>query len=1001
MIRRLTVQATLATVAAVAAAAHAEDLPLRVTGNDSVLGAITPTGDRDSFALELLAGDRLTAKVKDGRPDQGLSSTLKVTGPTGADVTPFVRNQGAARPSFTLDAASSGVHVMSVTGDPGGFGGATGNYVASFKVKRAKFAPVLTQDDTAGTFRVTFAATGDAQFSLNAKVDKGSMAVTRLLRPDGSPEPAIPDSVAVKSGGKGAKIKALRLTGGIGTYVLEGTFDPGVNLRVKPKLKHGDVKRKRELDETEPVFEPTLTFPDEGITATVMTVTGRGFSFDPGEVDAQGRNVTTADDLFPEFRIGGVEVPSETVTRPVGDTFRFPIPAGLAPGASYDIEVVNFDGQGAVIREAIFIVPLPTVGAVSPGDAGPAGGRNVRISGSGFRDGSLVVVDQTVVRPLPVHDDRVDFVAPPHAPGTVDVVLRDDFGREVVVPGALTYLDRGSNALAGLGVAFVQAIGGEVVTATGVDFAADSTFTLDGTELDVERDSATQVRVTTQAHEPGTFEFRVEDSVEQSSTLDVEVRGFTDGTDGAIPTPNTGQGVADGWRTTSILRGDVNGDQKTDLLLLRPEQAFGGDAQRSRIRVLLGDGSGGFTDATSTAFGTPSGDEDGRAESGALVDVDGNQTLDLVIVTRSEIEMGTRSSLRLFVNNGSGVFTDATDQIPVPTAYGDRNQGRTLAVADVDGLDGPDLIVIHEESFSETVITTPPPQIPPQEPPPDDIVEIFDYPGTRIFLNDGSGTFTRSVSRSGSTVTDRLPPADPNAAHQFQGDTIVAKDVDDDDDVDLLLSRDDPIEDPANPGTFLLTCVLLRNDGTGTFTDQSASGLPAASDPEYLQADRLFLEDVDGNGTPDLIAMSDIRLVSPVSGTPVDGPATRIFLNDGAGVFSAPPSPLLPAVDRNDRFQANDVAVGDLNGDSKVELVLISPSAPNTGGPACRVLVRVGDAFAPGTIALPSSPFAEDNRGFAVLLHDLEGDGDLDLFYGRSEADDTVRNLRVLVNPQR
>ena len=38
----------------------------------------------------------------------------------------------------------------------------------------------------------------------------------------------------------------------------------------------------------------------------------------------------------------------------------------------------------------------------------------------------------------------------------------------------------------------------------------------------------------------------------------------------------------------AITTGDLNGDGKPDLVLLRPEKAFGGDAQRPRIRVLLG-----------------------------------------------------------------------------------------------------------------------------------------------------------------------------------------------------------------------------------------------------------------------------------------------------------------------------------------------------------------------------------------------------------------------------
>ena len=981
-----------ASVLALAASAAADPVtvktPVHLAGADVVSARIDPVGDTDTFAVFLIAGDTLSVKSSERKPSFGLFSTLSMTDPAGADAAPLVKGQGKQKASFKFTAVTTGLHVVSLQGDPGGFGGSTGTYTFTVAVKRAKVAPAAFSDAAGGAISVTFTAVAGSSATISASTKKGGFDLTELRRPDATPEPGF--SAALKAKKRlAASLSKFPLTGASGAYELRGTYDAGSKVAVKVTISSNEKKRPRVLNDDEPIIDPlNRPSPPQGVAGTRIKVAGVNFDDIP-LIDAEGNVIGHQ---YPVFTLGSMVIPPANVSRLFDQVYEFPVPAGVVAGQTYGLSASNADGQGTSTTEAFFVVPPPVALSFSPATAGPAGGRTVRITGTNLRRGQLVKFDDAISQPTDVKPGFLDVHAPVHAPGPATITVYDEYGQSSTIAGTFTYLDIGSNRITSVTPTSLQGLGGELVTVDGIDFGVDTVLTLDDASVGATRVSDTRFTFTAPIHADDTVKLRVTDPYEQTHAVDIRTKGFTDDSANLIPGPVTTANAVDGWRATRVLVGDVNGDNRPDLVLLRPEPAFGNDANRSRLRLLL-NGATGFTDATTSKLPGVSGDEDWRAKAGVLADLDGNGSLDIAIITDDPISGGARSSLRILTNNGAGAFTDSTNALaPGLTGYGDVNQGVAIAAANFDGVNGADLVIVQTGQpglFTETIIISGGTPTPPDPPPPDTVITNY-YPYTRVLLNNGSGVFSRR--------NDALPAVTPTSTIQYQADAVAVGDVDGQNGPDILLSRDNVLVDPANASNFLLTTSLLTNDGSGVFADVSASKLPAKSDPEYMQADRLFLADIDGDGDLDLLAASNTRLVSPVTSQIDTTPALRLFTNNGTGTFSALLN-ALPAADGLDSLQCEGVAVGDLTGDGKPEIFAVSGSAPNFQGNGGRVMVKQGSAWGAASVALPSPLTADDARGADVVFVDVDGDGDLDVVIVRDESNQSVRNTIVMKNP--
>jgi len=247
-----------------------------------------------------------------------------------------------------------------------------------------------------------------------------------------------------------------------------------------------------------------------------------------------------------------------------------------------------------------------------------------------------------------------------------------------------------------------------------------------------------------------------------------------------------------------------------------------------------------------------------------------------------------------------------------------------------------------------------------------------------VLLGDGAGGFASAYPLGGS------------ADRSYSGELA---DLDGDGDVDVVVSNDDP--DPKrvhlNDGTghFELAFTfgeaewstrhlrLADLDADGRLDAILANRYGSQQGPSFVcfgvdggrfadsctpvsegSATTIIPADMNGDGAPDLVVPHR------------DGGQGKVLINDGRGGFEHS-HPFGPA-----DATIRSAVPADLNGDGILDLVTIDQSS----GPA----VYAGRSD--GSYGPPEPLPAQDARPYALAVHDLDDDGDLDIVVGNVEA---------------
>ena len=213
----------------------------------------------------------------------------------------------------------------------------------------------------------------------------------------------------------------------------------------------------------------------------------------------------------------------------------------------------------------------------------------------------------------------------------------------------------------------------------------------------------------------------------------------------------------------------------------------------------------------------------------ATGDFDADGDLDIAFANGFDYGAGGALPQRLYLNDGAGVFSDASTQLNVA----DFNAQMVIAEdADDDG--DLDLIYAPAGAFPATTQRA------------------------RILINDGSAVFADESAA-------RMPLTTMSAW------SVVAADLDNDGDRDLVIN-DGCLTFMGQPAQ----AFLFENDGTGHYTDVTATHAPV----EIYNGQDMIAFDYDGD--------FDLDIAFSGFGTPAK--RSSLWLNDGTGHFSLDPT---------------------------------------------------------------------------------------------------------------
>jgi len=377
-----------------------------------------------------------------------------------------------------------------------------------------------------------------------------------------------------------------------------------------------------------------------------------------------------------------------------------------------------------------------------------------------------------------------------------------------------------------------------------------------------------------------------------------------------------------GFEPESMAGADFNGDGNLDIAVANN----GGN----NVTVLLGNGSGGFTQASGSPFAV------GVSPFSLMVaDFNGDGIPDLA--TADNIGQ----DVSLLLGNGAGGFAPAVGS---PIATG--SYPAALVVADFNGDGRPDIAVANEEMNNVSVFLNTYPMIGANP------ASLTFYAGAGQAAPAGIPVAVSSpTSGSAYSATSNQAWLTPSPASNATGGvssiTVSANPA------SLAAGAYSGVVRYTAPGFFDAKTQVTLNIANPSGTLAAAAGSPFAVG---ASPNSVAVADFNGDGIPDLAVVN------------TGSNNVTLLLGNGSGGFTAAsggPFAVAPA--------PASVAAGDFNGDGKPDLVTASTGTPGI----VSILIGKGDGTFQPAVTYPMLPGLA--LGPAIAVADFNGDGKADL----------------------